>query len=210
MHDVGFDVVQEPLIVRDDDGRCLRRLQLVHSVGNDAEGVDVQSAIRLVEDRELRLEHRHLEYLVPLLLPARKTFVHAAAGEFVVQLDDGPLLAHQLQEVRGGYRRQPLVFPVFVHRSAHEVHHAHARNFDRVLETQEQALAAPVFGRHREEVFSVEHDLAFRNGEGGITHEHAAERTLARTVRAHDGMNLAVADSKVDALQYLFAIDAGV
>ena len=44
--------------------------ELVDAVGDDAQRVDVEPGIGLVEDGELGLEHRHLEDLVALLLAA--------------------------------------------------------------------------------------------------------------------------------------------
>ena len=50
----------------------------VHPGGDDAERVDVEARIRLVEHRQPGLEHRHLEDLVPLLLAPREARVHRA------------------------------------------------------------------------------------------------------------------------------------
>src|SRR3712207_8095566 len=70
--EVGDDVVEQALVVRDEDDGVLGRAQAVDAVGDDAQGVDVEPRAGLVEDGELRLQHRHLENLVALLLAARE------------------------------------------------------------------------------------------------------------------------------------------
>jgi hypothetical protein len=63
--------------------------------------IDVEAGIGLVEQRELRLEHGHLQDLVALLLAAREAFVDAAIEEALVHLHELHLLADQLQELEG-------------------------------------------------------------------------------------------------------------
>ena len=94
MHHVGLDVVQKALIVRDDDGGVIRSTEQVDTFGHDAEGVDVEAAVRLVEDGERGFKHGHLEDLVALLLTAGEALVHAAVHQAVVQLYDLALLTH--------------------------------------------------------------------------------------------------------------------
>src|SRR5665213_2010818 len=76
VHEVGNDVIEEPLIVRDDDCRIVRATQCVHATSHDAECIDVETGIRFVENRELGLQHRHLQNLVALFLATRKSCVY--------------------------------------------------------------------------------------------------------------------------------------
>ena len=156
MHHVGLDVVQEALIVRDDDGGVVRSAQQVDTFGHDAEGVDVEAAVRLVEDGERGLEHGHLEDLVALLLAAGEAFVHAAVHQAVVQLHDLAFLTHQLEEVGGRNRLLATVLAAGIDGRAHEVHHAHAGDLHGVLEAEEDAFAATLFGGQLQEVFALE------------------------------------------------------
>src|SRR5690606_1016905 len=64
---IGLDVLEQALVVRDDEERPLRPAQAVHAVGEQAQRIDVEARIRLVEDGEARFEHRHLQNLVALL-----------------------------------------------------------------------------------------------------------------------------------------------
>ena len=134
------------LVVGDNDGRSLGSLQFVHTLGHDAQGVDVEARVGLVEDAETGLEHGHLEYFVTLLLTATEAFVHRAVGEFAIELYEGTLLAHQLEELIGCQRSESLVLALLVDGSTHEVYHAHTGYLHGVLEREEHALVAAVFG----------------------------------------------------------------
>ena len=123
-------------------------MQFRNARGDDAQGVDVESRIGLVQNGQLRIEHRHLENLVLFLLTARKAFVHGARGKFRIQLHDGALLAHQLQEFGGRQRLLAAELALLVHGQLHEVGHRDARNLDRILKTQKQPQTRPVLDRH--------------------------------------------------------------
>ena len=98
---VGHDVVQQPLVVRDDQDRPVLAPQGVDAVGDDAQGVDVQAGVGLVEDAQLRLQHRHLEDLVALLLAAGEALVDRPLEQVLVDVQDLQLLLDELEEVRG-------------------------------------------------------------------------------------------------------------
>ena len=210
MDHVRLDIIQQTLVVRDHDSRILWRTKLVDTICHDAEGIDIQTAIRLIENRQLRFEHCHLEDFVPLLLTTRKTFVHAAARQLIVQFHNRTLLAHQLQEVGSRNRFQPFIFTMFVQGGTHEVHHADSRNLHRILETQENTFTATVFRFEIQQALTVEDHLPFRYFECRITDQHTAQGTFPGTVRPHDGVYLTRLDRKVDSFQYLFAIDIGM
>ena len=55
--------------------------------------------VGLVEHRELRFEHGHLQDLVALFLAARKPFVDAAVQEALVHLHQLHLVADQREEI---------------------------------------------------------------------------------------------------------------
>ena len=146
MYDVRLQVVEQALVVGDDDGARLWGAQLVEAFCHDAQGVHVEAAVRLVEDGELRFEHRHLEYLVALLLAAREALVHAAVCQLAVQLHDGTLLPHELEEVASRHGVEALILALGVEGSTHEVDHRHAWNLDRLLEAEEDALVGTFLG----------------------------------------------------------------
>ena len=65
---VRLDVAQDALIVRDQERAHVGADEGVHAGRDDPERVDVETGVGLVEDGDLRLEHRELEHLDPLAL----------------------------------------------------------------------------------------------------------------------------------------------
>ena len=209
MYEVGLDVVEQALVVGDDDGGVVGRLELVDASGHDAQGVDVEAGVGLVEDAEPGLEHCHLEDFVALLLSAGETLVDGAGGELVAEVDDGALLAHELEELGGGHRLQSQVLALGIDSGAHEVDHAHAGNLDGILESEEEAEVAAFLGGQVEQVVAHEGGLAPFYLIGRVAGQHHRQGGLAGAVGAHDGMHLAGLDFQVDAAQYLFAANGG-
>ena len=56
---------------------------------------------------------------------------------------------------------------------------------------------------HLFDVFTVEEDLTIGDLVVGVTSDRVGERGLARAVRTHDGVDLAMVDGEVDALEDL-------
>jgi hypothetical protein len=86
----------------------------------------------------------------------------------------------------------------------------HARNFDRILEGEEHAFAGALFGGHREQVFALERHRALRDFVTFATGHDLHERALARAVRAHDRVDFAGTNFKVQTFQDLLVFDADV
>src|SRR6185503_13569788 len=84
MHEVGGDVVEQALVVRDQQDAELRVEHCVDTLGDDPQGIDVEAGVRLIEDRDLRLENRHLEHLQTLLLAAAEALVDVARRKRLV------------------------------------------------------------------------------------------------------------------------------
>jgi hypothetical protein len=70
VHEIGLDVVEDPLVMRDHDRAHFGADESLDALGNDLERVDVQPGVGLVEHGDPRLQHRHLQDLDPLLLAA--------------------------------------------------------------------------------------------------------------------------------------------
>ena len=152
MHVVGNDVFEKPLIVGDDDGAVGRRVQLVDAVGDDAQGIDIEAGVGLVENRQSRLEDGHLQDLMALLLAAGEALVDSAFEEALVHLDERHPFADQLQEVDGVHRFLAAMLADLIEACAQEVGAVDSRDLHRVLEGQEDALAGAVFRGHVEQV----------------------------------------------------------
>ena len=123
--------------MRDDDHRALRRAQPVDAIGNDLERVDIEAGIGLVEHRQARLQHRHLQDLVALLLAAGEADIDRPAQHLLVDAELLGGLAHPLHEVRGGEFGLAAMLALRVERGAQKRHGGDARHFHRILERQE-------------------------------------------------------------------------
>src|SRR5262249_19793910 len=100
VYDVGHDVVEQALVVRDDHERSLGRAQPIDAVGHHLERIDVEPGIGLVEHAQPRLQQRHLQDLVALLLAAGKADIDAATQHLLVDAELGGSLVHPLDELR--------------------------------------------------------------------------------------------------------------
>ena len=87
MHDVGFDVLEQPLIVGDNEERALGVAQRVDALGDDPQGVYVQPGVGLVEDRQARGEQRHLQHFRALLFAAGETDVYRPLEHIEIDLE---------------------------------------------------------------------------------------------------------------------------
>src|SRR5262249_33582150 len=96
---VRLDQVEDALVVGDDQNAHPGARELVDALGDDAERVDVQSRVGLVEDRELGLEHRELQDLHALLLAAGEAVVQVAGGEVLRDVGERHRLLGLLAEV---------------------------------------------------------------------------------------------------------------
>src|SRR5262245_5924438 len=67
VNNVRYDVVEETLVVRHDEHRPIGAAHGVHATGDHLQRVDVEARVGFVENGQGRLQHGHLEDLVPLL-----------------------------------------------------------------------------------------------------------------------------------------------
>ena len=66
-----------------------------------AQRVDVEAAVGLVEDRQARLQHRHLKDLVALFLAAGKPDIDRALQQILADVELLQLGPHRAQELAG-------------------------------------------------------------------------------------------------------------
>ena len=191
------------------DGVVFAR-QVIDAFGDDPQRVDVEARVGFVEDRQLRLEQRHLQDLVALLLAARKAFVDATTQELGAHLEQLHLLAHEVIELE----RVELVLAAFglhgVVGQTQELAVADAGDLDRILEREEDAGTCPRFGCQLEQIAAFVQDFADRHLIRGVAGQDFCEGALARTVRPHDRVHLAALHPEVEALEDLGAIDGRV
>src|SRR5947207_2171850 len=101
MNEIWNEIAEQTLVMSDDQHRVLLATKRIHALGDDAQGIDVESGIGLVEDGQLRIEYGHLEDLVALFLAAREAFIHRSVHERFIELDELHLFACQLEELHG-------------------------------------------------------------------------------------------------------------
>src|SRR4029077_4569054 len=203
---VRLDIAEQALIVSNQEDRAVGRALLVDAARHRPQRVDVEAAVGLVEDREARLQHRHLEDLVAFLLAAGKTDIDRALQQILADVQELELGAHRPEKLAGVELGLATITALRVERGAQEIHIVYARDLDRVLEGEKQPLARPLLCRHREEVAAEIGHSALGDLIAVTAGEHRGERALAGTVRPHDRVHLVAIHGKVDAAQDLAAI----
>ena len=144
-------------VVRDDQDAHLGAADFGDALAGQPDGVGIQAAIGLVEDREFRLQHRELQNLGPLHLAAGEAVVHIPPGELRIHLQLLHLRPEFLAELL--HRDQLFAFLAVgaadVRRGmAEEIGHPHAGNRHRPLKGHEDARPRPLVRLHVEHVES--------------------------------------------------------
>ena len=160
MHEVGREVVEQALVVGDQQDAELGPVgaDLADALGDDAQGVDVEAGVGLVEDGELGLEDRHLQDLVALLLAAGEALVEVAVGERRVHAE----ALHPLHDRQAQLEHREVDALAGRQRLAQEVEHRDPGDLLRVLEGEEHAGLGPHVGRPVGDVVALEEDAARR------------------------------------------------
>ena len=128
--------------MRDEDDGLVRAAEPVDAFGDDLQRVDVEAGVGLVEQRQLRVEDRHLEDLVALLLAAGEALVDVALHQVGVEVHRLRLLLEHLVEVADRDLLLAAALAQRVERCAQELAVADAGKLDRVLQREEDARRA--------------------------------------------------------------------
>ena len=174
--------------------------------GHDAQGVDVEAGVGLVEDGQLRLEHRHLEDLVALLLPAGEALVQVALAEGGVHAQ--PL--HPLEHRHPHLEHRPVVADAGRQGLAQELETGTPGISSGYWKARNMPGLGPHVGRPGGDVLAPEPDRAARHLVGGVAEQGVGQRRLARAVGAHQGVELALAHDQVDARRISVSVDGDV
>src|SRR5579859_2951306 len=89
-----------------------------------------------------------------------------------------------------------------------EVGHRYPGYYDRVLEGEEDAHPRPLVRREGEHVLALEEHLTAVDRVPGMAGQRVRQRRLARSVRAHHRVHIALVDGEGHALEDLLAFDA--
>ena len=106
--------------------------------------------------------------------------------------------------------RQTLVLTLRVDSGAHKVLDAYTRDFDRILETQENAFIGAVLGRHPDDVLALIPDLTFGDFIALATCDGRSQCAFSRSVGAHDSVDFAFVDAQIQSFQDFLASDGDV
>ena len=156
----------------DHQGAHLRPDELLHAARDDAERVDVEPRVGLVEHRDPRLQHRHLQDLDALLLATREAVVEVARRELARNLEPVHLREDLLAEL--GNRDRIVLAAVLrladrVDRAAQKARDGDAGDGVRILEREEEAALRALVCLELEDALAVEQDVALGDpvGRGG-------------------------------------------
>ena len=116
-----------------------RTAQTVHAAGDGLQCVDVEARVGFVEDGELRLQHRHLQDFVALLLAAGEAFVDAALQKLLIHAATLAASLMKSTNSRAVLFRSPCVARGV--RPSRNSMLRNAGNFDWILKRQEHAVA---------------------------------------------------------------------
>merc|ERR1719247_2526368 len=201
VHEVRANVLEQPAVVRDDDDRIRRGAESVHGRTDLSERIDIQAAVDLVEDRELRLQHTELEDLVALPLPAAEAFVYIALQEARIHLQVVQLGSDITEEFQGIHLGLASRFALRVVRGAKEVEITNSWNLDRRLERKEDAVVGSLFRSHLEQIFAFVRHRSSSHIVLGMPHEELAERALPAPVLPHEHMDLSGTHGEIESLE---------
>ena len=208
VHVIGHDVVEQPLVMGDQEHAEIRPAQRVDAVRDDFERVDVEAAVGLVEHGVFRLEHRHLQNFVALLLAAGEAFIHRARGERAIHLEQIHLLV-ELRVVIGRLEFLALR-QTGLDRGAEEIGDRHAGDFARVLEGQEKASPRALVRLQFENIFAVHQHRSRGHDVIRMAGQHLGERALAGAVWPHDGVHFALGNGEAETADDLLFGDRNV
>ena len=153
----------------------------LHALRHRPDGIHVQPGVGLVQDRQLRLQHQHLQDLRLLLF---------AAGEAHVQIPLGIGLVHiqKLHRFIQLFLKIPQTEPLsclLLQRTADKGTQGHAGHLQRVLEGKKNALFRPLVDRKVGDVLPLEKDLSRGDDIRRVSGDSVAESGFSGTVWAH-------------------------
>ena len=97
-----------------------------------------------------------------------------------------------------------------VERGAQEGHGGDAGNLHRILEGQEHALGGALVRRHRQQVLTLEQDLACGHLVARLAGNDVTQGRFSRAIRPHDGVDLALVHGQRKAVENLTILDTNL
>ena len=158
-------------------------------MGDSLEGVDIEAAVGLVQNRIFGLEHGKLQNLGALFLDAGKTFVDRTRGERTIHPEQLHLLV-KFRVIVSGFEFLALR-QTRLDGGTEKICDRDSRNFAWILKCEKNAFARAFVRLEFEQIFAIH-----REGSGchlviGMASQHFGERALAGAIRPHDGVDFA-------------------
>ena len=152
MHEIGHDVVQQALIVGDDQHGAIGRAQRVDALGDDRSAS--MSRPESVSSRMHRFGSRSAICRISLRFFSPPEKPTLSRGEhFLRDVERAGDFPHLLEK-SGVDSSLAALLALRIERRVQEGHRGDARNFDRILERQEDAAGGAFVRRHFQEVLA--------------------------------------------------------
>ena len=207
VHHVRLNVVEQTLIMRDQQRGPVRRLQGIHALGHDAQGINVQARVGFVQNGQARIQDCHLQDLITLLFTAAVINIHVTFQKALVNLQQTHLVLYKLNKIEWVHGRFIPVLAVLMIAGPQKQRIGHARQFHRILKRQKHTLQGSLMRLQFEQ---VKRGLARRIRHVSLCHfvvrmagQHLGQGALSGTIGPHDGVHLACRDLKIHTLQDL-------
>jgi hypothetical protein len=160
IHDVNIirdNVIEEALVMRDHERTEFGAAHGINPLGDDFEGIDIETGIGLIHESKLGFKHGHLENFAAFLFAAGKAVIDRAGSEFPVNLQQ---IHFAIETLVVGDR---IEFFAFAHAGllgrTEEVGDTDAGDLARILEGEENAGATSLIRFHFKHGFVVEEHI---------------------------------------------------
>ncbi len=195
---------EQSFVVRDNQDAGIGSGQFCQAFADDFDGIAVETAVGFVEQCEAWLEQGQLQDFHPFLFPAGEPVVEVSAGELGIEPQFVHLFSQQCAEL--AHRDQSLAILAFGIANigdgvAEKIGDLHAGNGDRILEGQEDASTGSLVGIHFEQIVAIDCCLSAGDPVQRVPGQGVRQGAFARTVGAHQRVDLAGRDFQCHALQ---------
>ena len=195
---------EQSFVVRNDQHAHLRTGELCQSFADHADSITVQTAVCFIKNRKSRLQHGELQNLHAFLFAARETVVEVTASKFRVHSQ----FVHSLADFLAKLTHPDQAFAFLAIRIADvgnsmtkEVSDFDPGDYHGILKRQKHPKSGTLIGFHLSDIDSVDLDRAVSHGVIRMPGQSISKRTLARSIRTHQGVNFALTNLHIDALQ---------
>jgi hypothetical protein len=152
---------------------------LFHPPAHSRQGIDIESGVDLVEDREPGSEHSHLQCLVPFALSTRKIDVEGAGEKPLVKANALGLGAHPLTHIAGSGIGPNFAGLDLGPGGGQRGDQRDTRYFDRMLHAEKQSSAGSLPGGQGKQVDPVEGHGSAEDLVPGSPHQHVGQGALS-------------------------------